>query len=164
MSDYVHNILFLSVRNSARSIMAEALLNYLGSGRFRAFSAGSNPAGQVDPLAIEQLQSARLPIAGLRSKSWEEFATPDSPHLDFVVTICDKARGDDCPVWHGRPMTAYWGIEDPVAVAGSEEAKRTAFAQALALQDKRLSTFINLPLATLDSSTLKQALDDIGRQ
>lgn len=164
MSDYIHNILFLDVHNSAPSIMAEALLNHLGSGRFRAFSAGSNPAGRVDPLAIEQLQSARLPIDGLRSKSWEEFATPDSPYLDFVVTICDQARRDDCPVWQGRPITSHWGIEDPVAVTGSKAAKRSAFSQALALHDKRLAKFINLPLGALDSLTLKQALDDIGRQ
>ena len=163
MAERVYNILFLCTGNSARSIMAEAILNRLGKGRFRAFSAGSHPAGQVNPLAVEQLRRANLPLDGLRSKNWDEFAAPDSPHLDFVFTVCDKAAGEVCPVWPGRPMTAHWGIEDPAAVEGSEEAKRRAFSLAFSQLNRRISIFLNLPLTKLDAMALKRKLDDIGR-
>lgn len=163
MSDHVYNILFLSSRNAARSIMAEAILNHLGKGRFRAFSAGSNPVGRVDPLAIEQLRLARLPIDGLRSKRWDAIATAGAPHLDFVFTICNQAAGEEPPAWPGRPLTAHWGIDDPTVVEGSDKEKHRAFSLAFALLNRRISIFINLPFATLDSLTLKQELDNIGR-
>jgi len=159
----IFNVLFLCTGNSARSIMAEAILNRLGKGRFHAFSAGSHPTGQVNPLAIEQLQRVGLPVEDLRSKNWDEFATPDSPPLDFVFTVCDKAAGEVCPVWPGQPMTAHWGIKDPVGVEGGEEDKRRAFALAFTHLSRRISIFISLPLAKLDAMTLKQKLDDIGR-
>jgi len=159
----VFNVLFLCTGNSARSIMAEAILNRLGKGRFHAFSAGSHPTGQVNPLAIEQLRRVGLPVDSLRSKNWDEFATPDSPPLDFVFSVCDKAAGEVCPVWPGQPMTAHWGIEDPAVVEGSEEDKRRAFALAFTHLSRRISIFISLPLAKLDAMTLKQILDDIGR-
>ena len=157
------NVLFLCTGNSARSIMAEALLNHTGKGRFHAFSAGSHPAGQVNPLAIEQLQHAGLPVEGLRSKSWDEFATPGAPSLDFVFTVCDNAAGEICPVWPGQPMTAHWGIEDPASVEGDEDARRRAFALAFTQLNRRISLFTSLPLDKLDSIALKKTLDDIGR-
>ena len=157
------NVLFLCTGNSARSILAEAILNRLGKGRFRAYSAGSHPTGQVNPLAIEQLQRAHLPVEGLRSKNWNEFATPDSPPLDFVFTVCDRAAGEVCPVWPGQPMTAHWGIEDPAAIEGSEDANRRAFALAFTQISRRISIFVSLPLAKLDAMSLKEKLDDIGR-
>ena len=157
------NVLFLCTGNSARSILAEAILNRLGKGRFRAYSAGSHPTGQVNPLAIEQLQRAHLPVEGLRSKNWDEFATPDSPPLDFVFTVCDRAAGEVCPVWPGQPMTAHWGIEDPAAIEGSEDANRRAFALAFTQISRRISIFVSLPLAKLDAMSLKEKLDDIGR-
>jgi len=157
------NVLFLCTGNSARSIMAEVILNRLGRERFRAYSAGSHPAGQVNPLAIEQLQRANLPVEGLRSKYWDEFATPDSPPLDFVFTVCDKAAGEVCPAWPGQPMTAHWGIEDPATIEGGEDAKRRAFALAFTQLSRRISIFVSLPLAKLDAMSLKQKLDDIGR-
>ena len=159
----VFNVLFLCTGNSARSIMAEALLNRLGKGRFHAFSAGSHPTGKVNPLALEQLQRASLPVEGLRSKNWDEFARPDSPQLDFVFTVCDRAAGEICPIWPGQPMTAHWGIEDPAPIAGSDETKRRAFALAFAQLSRRISIFISLPLAKLDAMSLKHKLDDIGR-
>ncbi|MEJ2566421.1 MAG: arsenate reductase ArsC [Gammaproteobacteria bacterium] len=159
----IFNVLFLCTGNSARSIMAEAILNRLGKGRFHAFSAGSHPTGQVNPLAIEQLQRVGLPVDRLRSKNWDEFATPDSPPLDFVFTVCDKAAGEVCPVWPGQPMTAHWGIEDPVGIEGNEEDKHRAFTLAFTHLSRRISIFISLPLAKLDAMTLKQKLDDIGQ-
>jgi len=162
VSDRTYNILFLSTRNAARSIMAEAILNHLGKGRFRAFSAGSNPSGQVNPLAIEQLQHARLPIDGLHSKSRDEFSTAGAPHVDFVFTICDQTAGEERPVWPGLPMTAHWGIEDPAAVEGSEKEKYRAFSLAFALLNRRISIFLSLPFATLDAMALKRELDNIG--
>ncbi|MBY0577596.1 MAG: metalloregulator ArsR/SmtB family transcription factor [Burkholderiales bacterium] len=162
MHNRIYNVLFLCTGNSARSIMAEAILNHLGKGRFRAFSAGSHPAGKVNPLTIEQLQRARLSSNDLRSKNWEEFAGPDAVSLDFVFTVCDNAAGEACPVWPGQPMTAHWGIEDPAAVEGSEEEKRRAFSQAFAQLNRRISIFINLPLAKLDAIALKKELDGIG--
>lgn len=163
MSDKSYNVLFLCTGNSARSILAEALLNHLGKGRFHAYSAGSHPAGAVHPFALDLLQKTKLPIAGLRSKSWEEFSAPGAPHFDFVFTVCDNAAGEACPAWPGQPMTAHWGIEDPVAAEGGDEDKRRAFSLALEQLNRRLSIFISLPMDKLDKLTLKGKLDDIGR-
>jgi protein-tyrosine-phosphatase len=157
------NVLFLCTGNSARSILAEATLNAVGKGRFQAFSAGSHPAGQVNPFALELLNKSRLPIEGLRSKSWDEFAAPGAPQLDFVFTVCDNAAGEVCPVWPGQPLTAHWGVPDPAAVAGSDEEKRKAFFSAYTQLQNRILLFVNLPLANLDRVALKQKLDDIGR-
>lgn len=163
MSERIFNVLFLCTGNSARSILAESLLNELGQGRFRAFSAGSHPAGQVNPLVLELLAEHRMPAEGLRSKSWDEFAAPDSPALDFVFTVCDNAAGEVCPVWPGQPMTAHWGIEDPAAVEGNEEAKREAVSSAYRLLSRRISLFLSLPIQTLDRLSLQNHLDDIGQ-
>ncbi len=162
MSNNIYNVLFLCTGNSARSIMAEALLNHLGRGRFRAFSAGSHPGGNVNPFAIEQLQHARLTTEGLRSKNWEEFSQPGSPSLDFVFTVCDNAAGEVCPIWPGQPMTAHWGIEDPAAVQGTDEEKRYAFKQAFNQLNRRISLFLSLPFAKIDNMALKKELDTIG--
>jgi arsenate reductase (thioredoxin) len=162
VTDRIYNVLFLCTGNSARSIMAESILDHFGKGHFRAFSAGSHPAGQVNPLAIEQLQRAHLAANGLRSKNWDEFARPDAPPLDFVFTVCDKAAGEVCPVWPGQPMTAHWGIEDPAAVEGSEDEKRRAFSLAFTQLNRRISIFVSLPLEKLDAMALKRELDNIG--
>lgn len=162
MKDKIYNVLFLCTGNSARSIMAEAILKQLGKSRFRAFSAGSHPAGQVNTFAIEQLQRVSLPIGGLRSKNWEEFSAPDAPPLDFVFTVCDKAAGEVCPVWPGQPMTAHWGIEDPAAVEGSEDDKRQAFSKAFTQLNRRISIFLSLPFSKIDAMSLKKELDTIG--
>jgi len=161
--DRIYNVLFLCTGNSARSIMAEAVLNHLGKGRFRAYSAGSHPVGRVNPYAIEQLQRASLPVEELRSKNWEEFAKEEAPRLDFVFTVCDRAAGEMCPVWPGQPMTAHWGIEDPAAVEGSEEHKRQAFTKAFAQLNRRISIFLSLPFKKIDAMALKKELDTIGR-
>lgn len=158
------NVLFLCTGNSARSIMAEAYLNAAGKGRFAAYSAGSRPAGAVNPLALELLRKNRLPTEGLRSKSWEEFAGPGAPKLDFVFTVCDQAAGEVCPIWPGQPMTAHWGINDPAAAIGSEQAKRKAFFRAYNELTTRISLFLNLPIDKLDRLTLQRSLDDIGRR
>lgn len=142
--------------------MAEALLNHLGRGRFKAYSAGSHPGGRVNPLAIEQINRARLSSEDLRSKNWSEFAEAGAPQLDFVFTVCDNAAGEVCPVWPGQPMTAHWGIEDPAAVEGSEEHKRQAFATAFAQLNRRISIFLNLPFSKIDAMALKKELDTIG--
>ncbi|MDD3353595.1 arsenate reductase ArsC [Zoogloea sp.] len=163
MSDRIFNVLFLCTGNSARSILAETLLNHLGKGRFRAYSAGSHPSGEVNPLVLELLNQQGMPVDGLRSKSWDEFATPDSPALDFVFTVCDNAAGEVCPVWPGQPMTAHWGIEDPAAVEGSDAVKREAVSTAYRLLSRRLSLFLNLPIQKLNGLSLQQHLDDIGR-
>ena len=163
MSERVFNVLLLCTGNSARSILAEAILNAIGKGRLRAFSAGSHPAGKVNPLAIELLQRQNLGTAGLRSKSWEEFAAAGAPHLDFVFTVCDDAAGELCPVWPGKPVTAHWGVADPVAVAGSNTEKRKAFAAAFKLLHRRISLFTSLPLAKLDVQAIKREVDQIGR-
>lgn len=163
MSERIFNVLFLCTSNSARSILAEAILKHIGKGRFLAFSAGSHPAGKVNPLAIELLDRQGLAVGELRSKSWNEFAVPGAPHLDFVFTVCDSAAGEVCPVWIGQPMTAHWGIEDPAAVEGNDETKRRAFSRAFALLNRRISLFVSLPLAKLECLSLKRELDDIGR-
>jgi|ERR687895_2140527 arsenate reductase len=163
MDNKLYNVLFLCTGNSARSIMAEALLNALGKGRFRAFSAGSHPTGQVNPLALEVLKEARLPVEGLRSKSWEEFARPAAPPLDFVFTVCDKAAGEVCPIWPGQPMTAYWGIEDPAAFEGSEEERRRYFSRIFIYLRNRILIFTGLPFDKLDTLSLQKRLDEIGQ-
>ena len=159
----VYNVLVLCTGNSARSVMAEGLINVMGHGRFKAYSAGSKPTGIVNPLAIEQLQSIGYPTETLRSKSWNEFSGADAPHLDFVITVCDNAAGEVCPVWPGQPMTAHWGLEDPAAVEGSVEARQHAFSQALLILHRRISLFASLPIAKLDGMALKHELDEIGR-
>lgn len=163
MSKKTYNVLFLCTGNSARSILGEALLDHLGKGQFHAYSAGSHPAGAVNPLAIELLEKNRLPVTDLRSKSWDEFTVPGGPQFDFVFTVCDKAAGESCPVWPGQPMTAHWGIDDPAAATGSDEDKRKAFVQAFTQLNRRISLFISLPVEKLDRLTLKRNLDDIGR-
>jgi arsenate reductase len=159
----MRNVLFLCTGNSARSILAEAYLNAAGKGRFTAYSAGSRPAGAVNPFALELLRKNRLPTEGLRSKSWQEFARPGAPKLDFVFTVCDQAAGEVCPIWPGQPMTAHWGINDPAAATGAEEAKRKAFFRAYNELTTRISLFLNLPLDKLDRLTLQAKLADIGR-
>jgi arsenate reductase (thioredoxin) len=163
MPDRVFNVLFLCTGNSARSILAEAILNSMGKGRFRAFSAGSHPAGKVNPYAIELLRKQNLATTELRSKNWDEFAVAGAPQLDFVFTVCDNAAGEVCPVWPGKPVTAHWGIADPAAVAGSDEEKRKAFTAAFKLLQRRISLFTSLPLAKLDALALKREVDQIGR-
>lgn len=162
MSDRIFNVLFLCTGNSARSILAESLLNQLGKGRFRAFSAGSHPGGQVNPLVLDLLKQQGMPIDGLRSKSWDEFAMPGAPALDFVFTVCDNAAGEVCPVWPGQPMTAHWGIEDPAAAEGTEEAKQKAVSSAYRLLSRRISLFTSLPIQKLDGLSLQSQLNDIG--
>ncbi len=159
-----YNVLFLCTGNSARSIMAEAILNHKGRPMFAAFSAGSHPSGNVRPEAIRQLQMARLPTPGLRSKSWEEFSRPDAPHLDFVITVCDNAAKEICPIWPGQPMTAHWGVPDPAAVVGSPEQIERAYRDAFTILDRRISLFLSLPLASLDQLAIKREIDRIGRQ
>lgn len=163
MTDRIYNVLFLCTGNSARSILAEAILNQIGKGRFRAYSAGSHPAGKVNPYVLEMLAAQNLPVAELRSKSWDEFAAPGAPALDFVFTVCDNAAGEVCPVWPGQPVSAHWGIEDPAAVKGDDAARRHAVHTALQLLNRRISVFINLPFAKLDKMALKQEVDSIGR-
>lgn len=157
------NVLFLCTGNSARSILAEGILNQQGGGHFVAWSAGSFPTGRVNPLALELLEAQGIPTAGLRSKAWDEFAKPGAPHLDFVFTVCDKAAGETCPVWPGQPVTAHWGIADPAAVQGSEADKRHAFFNAFNELSRRIRIFTSLPLRSLDSVRLKERLDAIGR-
>jgi arsenate reductase (thioredoxin) len=157
------NTLFLCTGNSARSILAESFLNRLGEGRFRAFSAGSFPKGSVHPLALELLEEAGLPTAGLRSKSWDEFAAPGAPIIDFIFTVCDNAAGEVCPVWPGKPVTAHWGIADPAAVEGTYDERKTAFRTALRELEARIRRFVDLPVESLDPLTLKKKLAEIGR-
>jgi arsenate reductase len=157
------NVLFLCTGNSARSIMAEVLLNHIGKGRFRAFSAGSHPRGSVHSLALETLRRSHLPVEGLRSKSWDEFALPGAPQLDFVFTVCDRAAQEICPMWPGQPMTAHWGIEDPALAAGTADQQQRAFNLAFRALDARLRLFTSLPIESLDSLALQRQLDSIGR-
>ena len=159
-----YNVLFLCTGNSARSIMAEAILNQKGRPNFVAYSAGSQPAGAVRPEALRQLERAHLPIRGFRSKSWDEFAKPDAPKLDFVFTVCDNAANEVCPVWPGQPMTAHWGVADPAAVGGPQEQVEKAYRDAFLLLDRRISLFLSLPLSTLDGLSLKKEIDNIGRR
>ena len=159
-----HNVLFLCTGNSARSIMAEAIMNRKVQPYFTAYSAGSHPTGAVRPEALKQLAAAHLPSWGLRSKSWNEFANPDAPKLDFVFTVCDNAANDVCPVWPGQPMTAHWGIPDPAAVQGSSQQIERAFRDAFFLLDRRIGLFLSLPVSTLDRLALKKEIENIGRQ
>lgn len=165
MSERIYNVLFLCTHNSARSLMAEAILNNLAvnKGRFNAHSAGSHACGTPNPFALEQLRRAGLPIDSLRSKNWDEFAKPDSPKMDFVFTVCDNAANEICPVWPGQPMTAHWGLPDPAAVEGSDEQKRCAFADTFRALSNRIGVFTNLPMDKLDRLSLQQKLKAIGR-
>jgi len=157
------NVLFLCTGNSARSILAEAYLNSAGKGRFKAYSAGSKPGGKVNPFALELLAKTRIDTADLRSKSWDEFAAPGSPKMDFVFTVCDNAAAEPCPYWPGQPMTAHWGVPDPAAVKGSDDEKRRAFRQALSSLSARINLFINLPMEKLDRLALTKKLQEIGK-
>jgi arsenate reductase len=158
------NVLFLCTGNSARSIMAEAIMNHKGRPNFTAYSAGSHPAGTVRPEAVKQLEAARLPTTGLRSKNWDEFAKREALRLDFVFTVCDNAAKEVCPIWPGQPMTAHWGVPDPAAVQGTQERLDKAFRDAFFMLDRRISLFLCLPLASLDSLAIKREIDKIGRQ
>jgi protein-tyrosine-phosphatase len=157
------NVLFLCTGNSARSIMAEAILNRSGQGNFRAFSAGSQPKGRVHPYTLDLLRRLHFDVSGARSKSWLEFAQPDSPKLDFVFTVCDNAAGETCPIWPGQPMTAHWGVPDPAAATGTEVEIRLAFADTLRMLTNRINIFVSLPLAKLDRLSLQRRLDAIGK-
>jgi len=158
-----YNVLFLCTGNSARSIMAEVVLNRSGQGKFRAFSAGSRPKGQVHPYALDLLRRLNYDVSGLRSKSWKEFSGPDAPQLDFVFTVCDNAAQEVCPLWPGQPMTAHWGVPDPAAATGTEAEVRFAFADALRMLTNRIHIFVSLPLRSLDQLTLQKQLDSIGK-
>ena len=158
-----YNALFLCTGNSARSIMAEAILNFKGKPHFTAYSAGSHATGTVRPEALRQLQMAHIPTEGLRSKPWDEFALPGSPPLDFVFTVCDNAANEVCPVWPGQPMSAHWGVPDPAAVRGSEADVERAFREAFVILDRRISLFLSLPLTSIDSLALKREIESIGR-
>jgi len=163
MADRPYNVLFLCTGNSARSILAESVLNHRGGGRFRAWSAGSHPAGRVNPHAIALLRQLGLPIDDLRSKSWDEFAAPGARPLDFVFTVCDNAAGELCPVWPGQPVTAHWGLPDPAAVEGSDDDKTKAFRDTYVALERRISLFTSLPIAGLDQLTLSRRVAEIGR-
>jgi arsenate reductase len=158
-----HNVLFLCTGNSARSIIAEAILNFKGRPNFTAFSAGSHPSGTVRPEALHQLESARVPAWGTRSKSWDEFAQADSPRLDFVIAVCDNAAKEVCPLWPGQPISAHWGVPDPAAVHGSPAEVERAYRDAFFMLERRIMLFLALPLSSLDKLALKKALDDIGK-
>ena len=157
------NVLFLCTGNSARSILGEALLKHWGRGRFNTFSAGSFPKGEVNPMALELLRSFKLPTDGLRSKSWNEFAKPDAPVMDFVITVCDQAANEVCPIWPGQPITAHWGVPDPAAVQGSEAERMAAFKDAYRRLDARIKLFVSLPIEKLDRLALKREADKIGK-
>jgi arsenate reductase len=159
----IYNVLFLCTGNSARSILAESILNRHGKGRFRGFSAGSHPNGQVNPFALDLLKRLDFPTEGLRSKSWDEFAGPNGTHFDFVITVCDNAAGETCPVWLGKPTTAHWGMPDPAAVQGFDIEKKSAFNQAFKSMDTRIKLFLSLPIASLDQLSIKQDMAAIGK-
>ncbi len=162
MADRIFNVLFLCTGNTARSILAESILRKDGAGKFNAFSAGSQPKGVVNPFALKVLAASDYPTEGLRSKSWQEFAAPDAPVMDFVFTVCDNAAGETCPVWPGQPMTAHWGIDDPAAVDGSDLEKERAFVQAFRFMKNRISVFTSLPIKRLDGVALGAKLSEIG--
>jgi protein-tyrosine-phosphatase len=157
------NVLFLCTGNSARSILAEAYLNSIGRGAFKAYSAGSKPGGRVNPFALELLAKNRIDVAGLRSKSWDEFARPEAPKMDFVFTVCDSAAAEPCPFWPGQPMTAHWGVPDPAAVQGTDEEKRAAFREAFLILSRRIGLLVNLPMEKLDRLGLQKKLHEIGK-
>jgi len=163
MAQPVYNVLFLCTGNSARSVMAEVLLSKLGEGRFRAYSAGSHPAGKVNPFTLELLKANGHSLEGLRSKSWDDFAKPGAPKIDFVITVCDDAAGEVCPIWPGQPLTAHWGFQDPAAFEGSDEEKRRLFRRVYQQIDNRLRVFLSLPMASLDRLSLHQKVKDIGK-
>ncbi|MGK5027449.1 arsenate reductase ArsC [Janthinobacterium sp. RB2R34] len=162
MQDKVYNVLFLCTGNSARSIMAEALVTTMGKGRFKGFSAGSQPGGTVNPFAIEQVAHTGYPVDALRSKSWDEFGTPDAPQMDFIFTVCDNAAGETCPYWPGHPMSAHWGFEDPAAVIGTDEEKRTAFHRIFRQIMTRMNVFVSLPLQMLEKNAIQREIQAIG--
>jgi protein-tyrosine-phosphatase len=163
MSAEIYNVLFLCTGNSARSILAEAYLGHRGRGKFRAYSAGSHPVGQVNPLVLELLEKCGISVSGLRSKSWDEFAAPAAPALDFVFTVCDRAAGEICPVWPGQPVTAHWGVADPAAVSGSREQRMHAVDDALRVLERRIDLFMCLPISSLDRMSLRERVQEIGR-
>lgn len=160
----VYNVLILCTGNSARSILGEALFNTLGAGRFKAYSAGSHPTGRVNPFAVEQIADLGYSTDGLRSKNWDEFAAPGAPELDFVITVCDNAAGEVCPIWPGRPVTAHWGFPDPAAVQGTDEQKRAAFSQTLRQIRSRVQLFLSLPIESLDRMAVESRVREIGKQ
>ncbi len=164
MNDKTYNVLFLCTGNSARSVMSEALVTILGQGRFRGYSAGSHPAGRVNPFALEQIRQydPGYPTEGMRSKSWDEFAAPDAPHMDFIVTVCDNAAGETCPYWPGRPATAHWSYTDPAGVEGSTEDKRAAFAKTFGQIKQRMEAFVALPIESMSDDAVRQEAKKIG--
>ena len=164
MSERTYNVLFLCTGNSARSILAEAYLNSLAGRRFRAYSAGSHPTGKVNPLALDLLERDRIPTQDLRSKAWDEFAQPGAPQLDMIITVCDQAAGETCPVWPGKPITAHWGVEDPAAMTGTDDAKRAAFMKAFTTLQKRIGLLCNLRPEGLDNMAIEQRLRLIGKE
>ena len=163
MSDSAYNVLFLCTGNSARSILAEAYLNHRGRGRFHAYSAGSHPTGKVDPMVLNLLQRCGMPVSELRSKSWDEFVGPAAPQLDFVITVCDRAAGEICPVWPGQPVTAHWGVPDPVAVRDEGDTTR-AVAEAFRILQRRVDLFMCLPISSLDRMSLRERVAEIGKR
>lgn len=163
MTDKTYNVLFICTGNSARSILAEGILNELGRGRFKAYSAGSHPKGAVHPLSLKTLANHRVPTANFRSKSWEEFAQPGAPEMDFVFTVCDQAAGEVCPVWPGQPLSAHWGLPDPAAVEGSDEVKERAFRDAFVTMKRRIELMLALPVAKLDRLAIQKQIQDIGK-
>jgi arsenate reductase len=163
MTDKTYNVLFLCTGNSARSIMAEALVSTMGKGRFRGFSAGSHPGGTVNPFAIEQVMATGYPIENLRSKNWDEFTGPDTPHMDFIITVCDNAAGETCPIWPGHPLSAHWGFEDPAAVVGTDEEKREVFHRIFRQIMARVNAFVSLPLHMLEKNAIQQEIKTIGK-
>lgn len=162
MQERVYNVLFLCTGNSARSIMAEALVTTMGHGRFKGYSAGSQPNGAVNPFALEQIASTGYPVNDLRSKSWDEFGAPDAPHMDFIITVCDNAAGEVCPHWPGHPMSAHWGFEDPAAVVGTVEEKRAAFGRIFRQIMTRMNIFVGLPLHMLEKNAIRREIQAIG--
>lgn len=162
MADRALNVLFLCTGNTARSVLAESILRHEGQGRFHSYSAGSQPKGVINPFAVKVLTAHGYPVDGLRSKSWEEFATANAPHMDFIFTVCDSAAGEACPIWPGHPATAHWGIEDPAAVEGADIAKERAFEQAFQFMRNRIRAFVSLPIQKLDRLSLQNSLRDIG--